>query len=71
MPERKKKMFTEQDYTDYFKSVLLLEEKSVKFTEEFMSRLSDEAVRQKINRINKDEARHTVLSRGLLELLSE
>ncbi len=64
-------MFTDQDYTDYFKSVLLLEEKSLKFTEEFMSRLSDEAVRQEINRIRKDEARHAVLSRELLELFSE
>ena len=64
-------MFTEQDMRDYLESILSLEEKSLSFTEKFLSRLTDEDVKKEIEKISKDEAEHISVCRRLLASLSE
>lgn len=64
-------MFTKQDMADYLQSALETEQKALKFTDELLSRLSDEEVRKEIERIRVSEVSHVSTCKSLLESLSE
>ncbi len=64
-------MFTKQDMTDYLESVLATEQKAFRFTDELLSRLSDEDVKKEIEKIRKAENYHISTCKRLLESLSE